>query len=160
MEAAIEENLVHLEEFCGTLDIIRNDNTLCVEQVLPRVIEKSKEMEDLYKEIEKIEKFVDIVKGTINSMEIEVTKAEELFKNQNKVKKFFSSIWSNKSNRNRKNRRSKYVAPEILSFSQYLSKSSETIADKVNEDHLSLKQSSSHDELDHNTDMTEKVIET
>ncbi|XP_015783874.1 uncharacterized protein LOC107361548 [Tetranychus urticae] len=88
---SIEENLVILEDFCTTLDMIRN-NTGRLEQSSLTIATKSKEMEVLYESIDKLELFVNVVKDQVNKMEDELIKAEQSFASRSKVKKFITSL--------------------------------------------------------------------
>jgi cappuccino protein len=122
VEEAIEEALVHLEEFCGLLDVIRSDNVLCLEQVLNRIYTKSLEMETLYEEVDRLQEFVAIVRRSVEDMETQVLTAEKLLKNQNSVQKFFSNIWG-KNGKNKASssaRKPKYSAPDIFRTEDYL----------------------------------------
>ncbi|XP_054165004.1 biogenesis of lysosome-related organelles complex 1 subunit 4-like [Oppia nitens] len=102
-EDAIEDLLTHLEEFCGLIDMIRNDNNICLEEVVNKITEKSKIMDEVYSKIDRLEQFVEIVKKCVDDMDTELTKAEQLFgdnNNNNRVKKFFNSFIGNTSKQN------------------------------------------------------------
>ncbi|RWS01372.1 biogenesis of lysosome-related organelles complex 1 subunit 4-like protein [Dinothrombium tinctorium] len=116
-EEAVEEKLTHLEEFCGVIDMIREQNSVCLEQKLPIVYAKCTELEDLFRSIDRLEEMVKIVKATVDAMECEVIKAEELFAN-NKIKKFLSSFWNNKR-RSSDSRKPKYVEPKLFSTKDF-----------------------------------------
>ena len=106
--------------------MIRNDNNICLEEVLKNMSEKSKVMNDIYTKIDKLEQFVEIVKQCVDDMDKELTKAEQLFgdSNNNKVKKFFSSFISNTSKQtNVKRINAKYEPKEIFKTSDYIKSS-------------------------------------
>ena len=123
-EDAIEDLLTHLEEFCGLIEMIRNDNNICLDEVLKNVSEKSKVMNEIYTKIDKLDQFVQIVRQSVDDMDKELTKAEQLFgqsNNNNKVKKFFSSFISNTSKQNNVKRIDvKYEPKEIFKTSDYI----------------------------------------
>lgn len=110
---AIEDNLAHLEEFCGLIDLIRDDNTQCFEQLLPRVLEQSQDLELLYAEIDKVERTISVVKHTVNKMEEEVSNGEKQLMSSNTVKKFFTTLFHNTNKKVYSSRRLKYVEPKI-----------------------------------------------
>jgi cappuccino protein len=110
-----------LEEFCGLLEMIRTDNNICLEQVLKKVHEKSLIMDQIYHKIDKLQEFVEIVKKSVDDMEEEVTKAEQLFGNNNKVKKFLSSFISSSSSKpSTSQRKAKYEPKDIFITSDYI----------------------------------------
>ncbi len=110
-----------MEEFCGLLEIIRTDNNICLEQVLKKVHEKSLIMDQIYHKIDKLQEFVQIVKKSVDDMEEEVTKAEQLFGNNNKVKKFLSSFISSSSSKpSTSQRKAKYEPKDIFITSDYI----------------------------------------
>lgn len=105
--------MAHLEEFCGLIDLIRDDNTHCFEHLLPRVLQLSREMVPFYAEVDKLERVVSIIKHTVMAMEEEVNNAEKLLNNQNTVKKFLSTLFTNNNKRKYTPRRLKYSEPKI-----------------------------------------------
>ncbi len=101
--------------------MIRTDNNICLEQVLKKVHEKSLIMDQIYHKIDKLQEFVQIVKKSVDDMEEEVTKAEQLFGNNNKVKKFLSSFISSSSSKpSTSQRKAKYEPKDIFITSDYI----------------------------------------
>jgi len=122
-EDAVEDLLTHLEEFCGLIEMIRNDNNICLDEVQKNVSEKSQVMNEIYTKIDKLEQFVQIVKQSVDDMDKELTQAEQLFgdSNNNKVKKFFSAFISNTSKQTPVKRiNAKYEPKEIFRTSDYI----------------------------------------
>lgn len=130
-EDAIENLLTHLEEFCGLIEMIRNDSNICLEEAIGNISKKAETMNKVYEKIDRLEDFVGVVKQCVDDMDKEVTKAEQLFgdTNNNRVKKFFSAFISNTSKQNnRKSIDAKYEPKEIFRSSDYIkSLDSETI---------------------------------
>ena len=129
-EDAIEDLLTHLEEFCGLIEMIRNDNNICLEEVLKNISQKSIEMNEIYAKIDKLEQFVQIVRQCVDDMDKELTKAEQIFgdNNNNRVKKFFSSFISNTSKPNVKPIDAKYEPKDIFRTSDYIKSSDLTLS--------------------------------
>ena len=88
----IEDLLTKLEEYCGLVDIIRSDTTLCLTRTLPQVYGKSKEMEAIYNRIDQLEAFVATVKGNVTTMEALLDQSESEMGSYSGMKKFLSSI--------------------------------------------------------------------
>ena len=123
---AIEDSLAHLEEFCSAVDLIRNDNTKCFEELMPVIYEETKNLDHFYANIDKLEHVVSIVKHTVLAMEEEVERAESLLSSSKSVKKFFSSLFSNNSKKVYTSRRPKFSPPKIYdSNSMFLSDNSD-----------------------------------
>lgn len=103
--------------------MIRTDNNICLEEVLKKMSEKSKVMEEIYSKIDNLEEFVKIVKQSVDEMDKELTKAEQLFgnNNNNKVKKFLSTFISSSSKQNNLQRiNAKYEPKDIFKTSDYI----------------------------------------
>lgn len=124
MNEAIEDGLAHLEEFCNLMDVIRADNSTCLNQLLKEISSKSALMERIYERVDRLEELVEVVKRNVNAFEDEVTKAEELFGSNNKVKKFFASFMNNSKSKPYNNaavqRRPKFEPPDIFRTSDYI----------------------------------------
>ncbi|XP_029022504.1 biogenesis of lysosome-related organelles complex 1 subunit 4 [Betta splendens] len=76
LEKSLEEMLTRVDEFVGMLDMIRNDTSQIVSESLPQIQQKSIEMRQIYRRIDKLEAFVKMVGANVNAMEEQVTQAE------------------------------------------------------------------------------------
>lgn len=76
LEKSLEEMLTRIDEFVGMLDMIRNDTSQIVNENLPQIQQKSEEMRQIYRRIDKLEAFVKMVGANVNAMEEQVTQAE------------------------------------------------------------------------------------
>ncbi|XP_072530862.1 biogenesis of lysosome-related organelles complex 1 subunit 4 [Salminus brasiliensis] len=76
LEKSLEEMLTRVDEFVGMLDMIRNDTSQIVNINLPQIHQKSEDMREIYRKIDKLEAFVKIVAGNVSAMEEQVTQAE------------------------------------------------------------------------------------
>uniref|UniRef100_A0A3Q3GQC5 Biogenesis of lysosomal organelles complex-1, subunit 4, cappuccino n=1 Tax=Labrus bergylta TaxID=56723 RepID=A0A3Q3GQC5_9LABR len=76
LEKSLEEMLTRVDEFVGMLDMIRNDTSQIVNENLPQIQQKSDEMRQIYRRIDKLEAFVKMVGANVNAMEEQVTQAE------------------------------------------------------------------------------------
>ncbi|KAM6899747.1 biogenesis of lysosome-related organelles complex 1 subunit 4 [Xenentodon cancila] len=76
LEKSLEEMLTRVDEFVGMLDMIRNDTSQIVNENLPQIQQKSDEMRQIYKRIDKLEAFVKMVGANVSAMEEQVTQAE------------------------------------------------------------------------------------
>lgn len=76
LEKSLEEMLTRVDEFVGMLDMIRNDTSQIVNENLPQIQQKSEEMRQIYRKIDKLEAFVKMVGANVNAMEEQVTQAE------------------------------------------------------------------------------------
>ncbi|XP_041867333.1 biogenesis of lysosome-related organelles complex 1 subunit 4 [Melanotaenia boesemani] len=76
LEKSLEEMLTRVDEFVGMLDMIRNDTTQIVNENLPQIQQKSDEMRQIYRKIDKLEAFVKMVGANVSAMEEQVTQAE------------------------------------------------------------------------------------
>ncbi|XP_033831552.1 biogenesis of lysosome-related organelles complex 1 subunit 4 [Periophthalmus magnuspinnatus] len=76
LEKSLEEMLTRVDEFVGMLDMIRNDTSQIVNENLPQIQQKSEEMRQIYRRIDKLEAFVKMVGANVNAMEEQVTQAE------------------------------------------------------------------------------------
>ncbi|XP_048377108.1 biogenesis of lysosome-related organelles complex 1 subunit 4-like isoform X2 [Stegostoma tigrinum] len=56
LEQSLEEMLTRVDEFCGMLDMIRNDSSQIMNENIPEIHAKADEMKQLYKKIDKLEK--------------------------------------------------------------------------------------------------------
>ncbi|KAM4539881.1 biogenesis of lysosome-related organelles complex 1 subunit 4 [Odontesthes bonariensis] len=76
LEKSLEEMLTRVDEFVGMLDMIRNDTSQIVNENLPQIQQKSDEMRQIYRRIDKLEAFVKMVGANVGAMEEQVTQAE------------------------------------------------------------------------------------
>ncbi|XP_057684715.1 biogenesis of lysosome-related organelles complex 1 subunit 4 [Corythoichthys intestinalis] len=76
LEKSLEEMLTRVDEFVGMLDMIRSDTTQIVSENLPQIQQKSEEMRQLYRRIDKLEGFVKMVGANVSAMEEQLTHAE------------------------------------------------------------------------------------
>ncbi|XP_030268050.1 biogenesis of lysosome-related organelles complex 1 subunit 4 [Sparus aurata] len=76
LEKSLDEMLTRVDEFVGMLDMIRNDTSQIVNENLPQIQQKSDEMRQIYRRIDKLEAFVKMVGANVNAMEEQVTQAE------------------------------------------------------------------------------------
>ncbi|KAG7501092.1 hypothetical protein JOB18_039548 [Solea senegalensis] len=76
LEKSLEEMLTRVDEFVGMLDMIRNDTSQIVNENLPQIQQKSDEMRQIYRKIDKLESFVKMVGANVNAMEEQVMQAE------------------------------------------------------------------------------------
>lgn len=76
LEKSLEEMLTRVDEFVGMLDMIRNDTSQIVNENLPQIQQKSEEMRQIYRRIDKLEAFVKMVGANVTAMEEQVTQAE------------------------------------------------------------------------------------
>ncbi|XP_034056773.1 biogenesis of lysosome-related organelles complex 1 subunit 4 [Gymnodraco acuticeps] len=93
LDKSLEEMLTRVDEFVGMLDMIRNDTSQIVNENLPQIQQKSDEMRQIYRRIDKLEAFVKMVGANVNEMEDQVTLAEgELGTLPGAFKKIFRSV--------------------------------------------------------------------
>uniref|UniRef100_A0A1A8H5K3 Biogenesis of lysosomal organelles complex-1, subunit 4, cappuccino n=1 Tax=Nothobranchius korthausae TaxID=1143690 RepID=A0A1A8H5K3_9TELE len=76
LEKSLEEMLTRVDEFVGMLDMIRNDTSQIVNENLPKIQQKSDEMRQMYRRIDKLEAFVKMVGANVNAMEEQLMQAE------------------------------------------------------------------------------------
>lgn len=103
--------------------MIRNDSNICLEEAINNISQKSETMNEIYGKIDRLEEFVGVVKQCVDNMDKEVTKAEQLFgdDNNNRVKKFFSAFISNTSKQtNRRQIDAKYEPTEIYRTNDFI----------------------------------------
>ncbi|XP_074604868.1 biogenesis of lysosome-related organelles complex 1 subunit 4-like [Brevipalpus obovatus] len=91
-EDAIEQNLTHLEEFCGVLDVLRSEGIDNVDHMMTSLSSKIHHMQKIYESIDKLQAFVDLVKAQVDAVEEELEKAEKLYSSPNPVRKFLASL--------------------------------------------------------------------
>ncbi|KAF7668389.1 hypothetical protein LDENG_00017760 [Lucifuga dentata] len=93
LEKSLEEMLTRVDEFVGMLDMIRNDTSQIVNENLSQIQQKSEEMRQIYRKIDKLEAFVKMVGANVTAMEEQVTHAEgELGTLPSAFKKIFRTM--------------------------------------------------------------------
>ncbi|XP_075538141.1 biogenesis of lysosome-related organelles complex 1 subunit 4 [Dermacentor variabilis] len=123
LDEGIDELLARLDEFTGLINMVRSDDTLCLTHTLPDICEKSKGLEQVYDRIDALEKFVSVVRESVDAMEEKVTEAENAFGGST-VKKFLSSLPSPlfaKKPAPQYKKQLRYEEPDIFRCSDYLS---------------------------------------
>ncbi|XP_042197848.1 biogenesis of lysosome-related organelles complex 1 subunit 4 isoform X1 [Callorhinchus milii] len=81
LDESVEEMLIRLDEFCGMLDMIRNDTSQILSEDIPNTKVKVLEMKTVYKKIDKIEAFVKMVGQNAAMLEEQVVRAEKDYGN-------------------------------------------------------------------------------
>lgn len=122
LDESIDELLTRLDEFTGLINMVRSDDTLCLTHTLPDICEKSKGLEQVYDRIDALEKFIGVVRETVDAMEEKVTEAENAFGGST-VKKFLSSLPSPlfaKKPAQQYKKQLRYEEPDIFRCSDYL----------------------------------------
>ncbi|XP_077446587.1 biogenesis of lysosome-related organelles complex 1 subunit 4 [Stigmatopora argus] len=76
LEKSLEEMLTRVDEFVGMLDMIRSETSQIVSENLPQIQQKSTEMRQLYRRIDKLEGFVKMVGANVSAMEEQLVHAE------------------------------------------------------------------------------------
>ncbi|XP_051887624.1 biogenesis of lysosome-related organelles complex 1 subunit 4-like [Pristis pectinata] len=93
LNESIEEMLIRLDEFCGMLDMIRNDSSQILDENIPKIKVKAREMKEVYAKIDKMEIFVKMVEQSAAMLEEQVIQAEKDCGNRSRgVCKFLHSI--------------------------------------------------------------------
>ncbi|XP_059801496.1 biogenesis of lysosome-related organelles complex 1 subunit 4 [Hypanus sabinus] len=116
LETCLEEMLTRVDEFCGMLDMIRNDSSQIMNENIPEIHAKADEMKQMYKKIDKLEAFVKMIGKNLSSLDDQVTQAEaELGTFPSAFKKilhsFSSSAFFNKPSFPKKQQQKFEVAP-------------------------------------------------
>ncbi|GCB71185.1 biogenesis of lysosome-related organelles complex 1 subunit 4-like isoform X1 [Scyliorhinus torazame] len=76
LEQSLEAMLTRVDEFCGMLDMIRNDSSQIMNENIPEIHAKADEMKQLYKKIDKLEAFVKMIGQNVGVLDDQVTQAE------------------------------------------------------------------------------------
>ena len=124
LDDSIEELLTKLEEYCGLVDIVRSDTTLCLKRTLPEIRSKSESMKAVFDRIDEMEVFVGMVKAHVATMEALLDQAEAEMSSST-VKKFLSampSIFGRKSQPRTERPLSKFEPPEVFRTEDYFPK--------------------------------------
>ncbi|ELT88198.1 hypothetical protein CAPTEDRAFT_228865 [Capitella teleta] len=92
LDDGIEEMLTKLDEFCGLVDVIRSDSTLCLTRTLPEIQRKSHEMNVIFERIDKLEAFVNLINTQVSAMNDQVTLAEDQIGSSRGFKKVLNNF--------------------------------------------------------------------
>lgn len=135
------------------MDLIRNEDVVSIENLIPIIVTKAAQLENIYQQIDKLEELVKMVKANVDQFEIEVNKAEELFSNQNRVKKFFNSWLINKK-QSKVKKTPNYNSPLIFNYDQYVNRSCEDSKQKSQQTNCDIKHRSVATHLNINSSST------
>ncbi|XP_014670213.1 PREDICTED: biogenesis of lysosome-related organelles complex 1 subunit 4-like [Priapulus caudatus] len=135
LDDTVDEMLTRLEEFSSLLDIVRADSALCLEETMPRILAKRREMEQVFASVDQLEAFVATVRLNLQQLEEAVEKAESERSSLGSIKKVLSSTLPSFLSRipsgagaastTRVQRARRYVAPPVFSTDSYFQKDSE-----------------------------------
>ncbi|XP_076449405.1 biogenesis of lysosome-related organelles complex 1 subunit 4-like [Babylonia areolata] len=118
---SIEAMLTKLEEFCGLVDMIRSDTSLCLSKTMPEIQSKCQKMEDMFQRIDRLEAFVAVVKKDVSAMEECVTKAENDLSSGTLIRRLSSLVSSKKASSGAP--KAQYAPPPIFRTERYLDSS-------------------------------------
>ncbi|XP_022339051.2 biogenesis of lysosome-related organelles complex 1 subunit 4-like [Crassostrea virginica] len=118
----VEEMLTKLEEFCGLVDMIREDNNLCLKETLPRIQEKCSQMQEIFEKIDKLEAFVGVVRSDMAVLEECVNKAEDEMGSLSGLKKMLSSFVGQKKQVSKSDKKNVFVAPKTFNTEDFFPK--------------------------------------
>ncbi|XP_029469452.1 breast carcinoma-amplified sequence 4 [Rhinatrema bivittatum] len=77
VEEAIQEMLARLDEFCGVMDVIRNQTSQLLGEESPEIQAKIAEIRSIYTRVDKLEAFVDVVRHHVSFLEDQLIRAEK-----------------------------------------------------------------------------------
>lgn len=126
---SVELMLTKLDEFFSLVDMIRSDTSLCLQNTMPDIQIKCKEMDAVFEKIDRLEEFVNIVKESVNSIEEKVNKAESDLGTVGGFIKKLSSFISKKPSPALlplRNKGPEFIPPEIFSTKDYFDHSMDT----------------------------------
>lgn len=111
-----------MEEFYGIIEMIRNQNNICLDQLNLILMPKLEENEKLFGFIDKLERMVNHVSMQISLMENEVSQAEKMMGTKTStVKKLFSFLSNdNASSLPLSSGQKPYVPPNIFNTEELL----------------------------------------
>nr|XP_039251827.1 biogenesis of lysosome-related organelles complex 1 subunit 4-like isoform X1 [Styela clava]XP_039251828.1 biogenesis of lysosome-related organelles complex 1 subunit 4-like isoform X1 [Styela clava] len=129
VEASIESVLSSLDKFYGMLDMIRTDSTKMTDEVLQNFRAEREKMRLIYKKIDDLEKFIEVIKSDCDSVEKSLKESEAEFGTMGSIKKALGGIrfnfWEKKEvvppvvpNK------APYTSPNIYKTSDYISSGS------------------------------------
>ncbi|CAM1331746.1 BCAS4 (predicted) [Pycnogonum litorale] len=108
----VDDFLMRLDEFCNILDIVQGDSTMCLQNTVPEIYEKSLQLENIYEKIDNLENFLSMVRKNVDAMEEKVTQAEQDLGATGTFKKMFTSLY--KTTPKISSPVKEYEAPEIF----------------------------------------------
>ncbi|XP_078283064.1 biogenesis of lysosome-related organelles complex 1 subunit 4-like [Rhinoraja longicauda] len=116
LETCLEEMLTRVDEFCGLLEMIRNDSSQIMNENIPEIHAKADEMKHMYKKIDKLEAFVKMVGQNLSTLDDQVTRAEAEFGTfpsafRKMLQSFSPSAFFNKSSSPKKQQQKFEIAP-------------------------------------------------
>lgn len=128
MQDKTDDYLGILESFCNSLESIRHDSAICLEEHLPAVIDKSRQIQKLYDEIDRIESAVAIVKKTVDEMDSKVTEAESVLGKPVIFRRLFNTLFGSapKNVKNIAPVSVEYIEPKIFKSTDFFIESIET----------------------------------
>lgn len=110
--------LTKLDEFGGLVDTVRSDTSLCVVKNVHEIQTKCEEIKQIFRRIDQLEKFVQIVRDNVSTMEECVNKAENEMGSFSSFKKLFSSLVGSKKPSSET--RPEFKPPDIFVTEHYL----------------------------------------
>lgn len=115
MQETIDANLTLLEEYCHVFESLRSESSYFYENVIPLVQSKLPLLDEICEKVDNLEKKLEIIKSSVDEMEIAVNKAQATLDTGNSVKKLLGS-WFTGSSRSRRNsvRQEPFVPPAIF----------------------------------------------
>lgn len=128
LQERTENYIETLECFCNILESIRHDSTICLEDHLPAVIDKSRQIQKLYEDIDKIEKIVSTVKKVVDEMDAKVSEAESVLGKPVIIRRLFGALFGSspkKTGNNANQQRLQYTAPHLFKSSDFFVESSD-----------------------------------
>ena len=134
LDDSIDELLTKLEEYCGLVDIVRSDTTLCLKRTLPEIQAKSQAMTGVFERIDQMEAFVAMVKTHVATMEALLDQAESEMGTSGVMKLLSSlsvpSLFGQRKQTPPKSQRSlsKFTPPEVFRTEDYFPSSERDIA--------------------------------
>ncbi|XP_032869994.1 biogenesis of lysosome-related organelles complex 1 subunit 4-like isoform X1 [Amblyraja radiata] len=116
LDICLEEMLTRVDEFCGMLEMIRNDSSQIMNENIPEIHAKADEMKHMYKKIDKLEAFVKLVGQNLSTLDDQVTQAEAQFGTfpsafRKMLQSFSPSTFFNKSSSPKKQQQKFEIAP-------------------------------------------------
>lgn len=110
-----------MEEFYGLIEMIRNQNNICLDQMNLILLPKLEEYEKLFAFIDKLERMVKHVSMQVLLMENEVSQAEKMMGTKTStVKKLFSFLSNDNTSIPLSSRQKPYIPPDIFNTEELL----------------------------------------
>ncbi|XP_074645231.1 biogenesis of lysosome-related organelles complex 1 subunit 4-like isoform X1 [Tubulanus polymorphus] len=140
-EESIEDMLTRLDEYCGLVDMIRSDTSLCLNKNMMDLQQKSMRMQRIFERIDKLEEFVGHVRQNVATMEDLVNKAEDEMGTFSNIKKMITNISlptfikKPTQSKPRSDSRPKFIQPEIFCTDDYFG-SKDRVVNEPNEERI------------------------